>query len=249
MLSLANAFNADALRAWYDRACRLAGREITGFTLEPKIDGLASCCSTSTAATSVGATRGDGSQGEDITPNIRTIRAVPLTLRGRSAGRVRGPRRGLPHSRRLREGQSTSGDRAASRSSPIRATRPPARSASSTRGSPPAARWTSSSTPLATPRALLPRSHAADARALSRATGSRRTRTTLRCATIDEIVEQVQDWEHRRESLPYEIDGVVVKIDDLHLQVELGAVGREPRWAIAYKFPPARSRPGCSTSA
>jgi DNA ligase (NAD+) len=62
-----------------------------------------------------------------------------------------------------------------------------------------------------------------------------------RFESIDEVIEACEKWEHRRESLAYEIDGVVVKVDDLHLQGELGAVGREPRWAIAFKFPPMQA--------
>src|SRR5579859_7256914 len=81
MLSLANAFSAEALRAWHERITRLAGREVRDFTIEPKIDGLAIMLRYQTGRFSVGATRGDGSQGEDITNNLRTVRSVPLTLK------------------------------------------------------------------------------------------------------------------------------------------------------------------------
>src|SRR5207302_9027711 len=62
-----------------------------------------------------------------------------------------------------------------------------------------------------------------------------------RVETIDEVVTVCAEWEHRRETLRYEIDGVVVKVNDLDVQSELGAVGREPRWAIAFKFPPVQA--------
>src|ERR1700736_3033069 len=80
MLSLANAFSADALRAWHERITRLAGREVRDFTIEPKIDGLAISLRYAAGHFEVGATRGDGSQGEDITTNLKTVRTVPLAL-------------------------------------------------------------------------------------------------------------------------------------------------------------------------
>src|SRR5712691_10837303 len=81
MLSLANAFTADALRAWHERITRLLGREIRDFTIEPKIDGLAIMLRYEKGRFSVGATRGDGFEGEDITANLKTVRTVPLALR------------------------------------------------------------------------------------------------------------------------------------------------------------------------
>ena len=80
MLSLANAFSADTLRAWHDRITRLLGREIRDFTIEPKIDGLAIMLRYEQGHFSIGATRGDGAQGEDITANLRTVRSLPLGL-------------------------------------------------------------------------------------------------------------------------------------------------------------------------
>src|SRR4051812_26079240 len=84
MLSLANAFTPEALTAWHDRACRLAGRDITDFTIEPKIDGLAIMLRYDHCRLTVGATRGDGFQGEDITATLKTVRTVPLTLNGKA---------------------------------------------------------------------------------------------------------------------------------------------------------------------
>src|SRR5207237_8376955 len=80
MLSLANAFSADTLRAWHERITRLLGGDIKDFAIEPKIDGLAIMLRYERGRFGVGATRGDGSQGEDITANLRTVRSVPLTL-------------------------------------------------------------------------------------------------------------------------------------------------------------------------
>src|ERR687886_157480 len=82
MLSLGNAFTPEALRAWHERISRLLGREVRNFTIEPKIDGLAITLCYQRGRLSVGATRGDGFQGEDITANLKTVRSVPLTLNG-----------------------------------------------------------------------------------------------------------------------------------------------------------------------
>src|SRR3954469_12657737 len=82
MLSLANAFTPEALKAWHERANRLAGREIHDFTIEPKIDGLAIMLRYDHGRLTVGAPRGDGFQGEDITANLKTVRTVPLSLNG-----------------------------------------------------------------------------------------------------------------------------------------------------------------------
>src|SRR5438552_5024395 len=81
MLSLANAFTADALRAWPERITRLPGREVRDFTIEPKIDGLAIMLRYDKGRFSVGATRGDGFEGEGITANLKTVRSLPLSLR------------------------------------------------------------------------------------------------------------------------------------------------------------------------
>jgi DNA ligase (NAD+) len=238
MLSLANAFNEATLRAWYDRACRLAGREITRFTLEPKIDGLAVSLLYEHGRYIRGATRGDGAQGEDITPNIRTIRAVPLTLRDDPPAvfEVRGEvfltRKGFEQVNRERqiEGQPLFANPRNSAAGSLRQLDP------SVTARRPLDIFVYA---LGYFEGTLPRSHA-EVLELFRGYGLKTNPANRTCATIDEVVAQVQDWEHRRGSLPYEIDGVVVKIDDLDLQVELGAIGREPRWAIAYKFPPAQ---------
>src|SRR5438309_10067418 len=80
MLSLANAFSADTLRAWHERISRLLGRQVHDFTIEPKIDGLAIMLRYEQGRFSKGATRGDGAQGEDITANLKTVRTLPLGL-------------------------------------------------------------------------------------------------------------------------------------------------------------------------
>src|SRR4029077_18298206 len=85
MLSLANAFTSDALRAWHERISRLLGREVRDFTIEPKIDGLAIMLRYDHGRFNIGATRGDGSQAEHIPATLRTIRSVPLPLDAKAA--------------------------------------------------------------------------------------------------------------------------------------------------------------------
>jgi DNA ligase (NAD+) len=238
MLSLANADTPEKLRAWYQRACRLAGREIRGFVLEPKIDGLAVSLLYEGGRYIRGVTRGNGIEGDDITANIRTIRSVPQTLRDSppDAFEVRGEAF-LTHEafeqvnrRRLEEHQPLFANPRNSAAGSLRQLDPKI-----TAGRPLDIIVYS----LGYTDGNLPRSHW-QVLELFRSYGLKTNPENVRCETIDEVQAQVATWEKRRESLSYEIDGVVVKIDDLDLQAELGAVGREPRWAIAYKFPPVQ---------
>lgn len=239
MLSLANAFSEGELRAWYARATRLLGREITGFVLEPKIDGLAITLIYRNGKLAVGATRGDGLRGEDVTPNIRTIRSVPLTLADSPPelievrGEVYLTRAAFE---RINEERAAAGQ-------PL-FMNPRNCAAGSLRQLDPRITATR---PLDIFVYALgqvsenePRHHW-DALAWFRKLGLKTNPYNRRVETLDEVIAEVTSWEARRESLPYEIDGVVVKIDDLDVQHELGAVGREPRWAIAFKFPPTQA--------
>ena len=239
MLSLANAFDEASLRAWHARASRLLGRDVTGFVLEPKIDGLAVALIYKEGRLSIGATRGDGLRGDDITPNIRTIRSVPLTLadgppelievRGevyltRAAFEKINDERGAAGLPLFMNPRNCAAGSLRQLDSRITATRP----------------LDIFVYALGQISENEPRYHW-DALQRFRELGFRTNPNNTRAETIDEVVEQVATWEHRRETLPYEIDGVVVKIDDREVQGELGAVGREPRWAIAFKFPPTQA--------
>jgi DNA ligase (NAD+) len=239
MLSLANAFKAESLRAWHQRAVNLLGRDITGFVLEPKIDGLAVSLTYRGKQLSIGATRGDGQRGEDVTANIRTIRSVPLRLSDEPPDEVEV--RGevfytksafeKVNEERLAEGQPLFMNARNSAAGTLRQLDPrvTARrpldifvySLGHTTGS-------------------LPRSHWAVLE-MFRAWGLKTNPANRRCETIEQVIEHCEQWESRREELDYDIDGVVIKIDDLNVQDELGAVGREPRWAIAFKFPPTQA--------
>ena len=242
MLSLGNARGADEFRAWEQRLHnRLKRLDIEPgelrFVAEPKIDGIAISLLYEDGKFVRGATRGDGVIGEDVTANLRTIDAIPRprSTTRRSAIEVRGeiyfPRAASPSS-------TSSAPPRACRRSPTRATRPPARSASSTprsTASRPLSMWSygtggrdgiefdsHSRGARVDARARLPRQ-----RRHRRAPRWRRRWSSAACGGSE-----------RRESLDFEIDGVVVKVDQRGLWRELGVTGREPRWAIAWKFPP-----------
>src|SRR5947209_2262561 len=239
MLSLANAFTADTLRAWHERISRLLGREVRDFVIEPKIDGLAIMLRYERGRFSVGATRGDGFQGEDITANLKTIRSVPLALHDAPPAYLEV--RGEVYLSRAAF-QKINDERAAS-GLPLFAN-PRNCAAGSVRQLD--SRITARRPldvfiyALGEAQAWQPRTQREMLEAFLR-WGFKTNPNNRRVETIDEVMAACAEWEHRRESLDYEIDGVVVKVNDLHVQSELGAVGREPRWAIAFKFPPVQA--------
>lgn len=238
MLSLGNVFSYDDLRAWADRVYRLIGRDNITFGAEPKIDGLAVALTYTDGQFVRGATRGDGFTGEDVTPNLRTIRTVPLRLREEAPGtiEVRGEvyltRTGFHrlNEERERDGLPTfANPRNAAAGSlrqldpTITATRPLGFFAYA------AGYWTNQDAmPVRAQSELLTRLHTL---------GFRTSPDAVVCDTIDAVWERCEYWRERRDALDFEIDGVVIKVDSLGLQEELGNVSREPRWATAYKFP------------
>ncbi|MBI2756301.1 MAG: NAD-dependent DNA ligase LigA [Chloroflexi bacterium] len=239
MLSLANAFSPEALRSWYERIVRLTGRDIRGFTVEPKIDGLAITLRYESGKLTVGATRGDGSNGEDITPNLRTVRTVPLALHDAPPrllevrGEVYLSRAAFQkiNDERMEEGQPLFANPRNCAAGSVRQLDP----------------RISARRPLdvfiyalGEANGWRPRTQWEMLEGFAR-WGFRTNPENQRCDTIDEVLAACARWESRREALAYDIDGVVVKVDDLDLQAELGAIGREPRWAIAYKFPPMQA--------
>jgi DNA ligase (NAD+) len=239
MLSLANAFSADALRAWHERITRLAGHEVRDFTIEPKIDGLAISLRYSDGRFEIGATRGDGAQGEDITANLKTVRTVPLNLRDDPPTYLEV--RGEVYLSRTAF-QKINDERAAS-SQPLFAN-PRNCAAGSVRQLD--SRITARRPldvfiyALGEAEGWQPRTQWDMLEAFLK-WGFKTNPNNRRVNTIEDVVAACAEWEHRRETLDYEIDGVVVKVNDLDLQSELGAVGREPRWAIAFKFPPMQA--------
>ena len=241
LLSLANAFNFTQLQAWHKRAGARAGTSDFQMVCEPKIDGLAVSLVFEEGRFVQGATRGDGFRGENITENLKTIRSIPMQLRGShfpSSFEVRGEVY-MPKSAFERLNDDRAG-----RGEPLFAN-PRNAAAGSVRQLDP--RVTAS-------RRLdiwiyqlgwsegdhIPRTHWDTMRWLGDL-GFRINPNLRRFDHTAEVEAFYHEWRDRRHNLEYEIDGMVVKIDDKHLWDELGFVGREPRWAIAYKFPPIQA--------
>jgi DNA ligase (NAD+) len=239
LLSLANAFTDVDLLAWYHRTLKLAGGRDLRFVCEHKIDGLAVALTYVNGRFDTGATRGDGYHGENITQNLRTVKSIPLQLRGDAPPRfeVRGeiylPRAGF---RKLNEERAAEG-------LPLFAN-PRNAAAGSIRQLDPRI---SARRPLDifiyglgwVEGARAPDDHWTTLRYL-RGLGFRINPNSARAATIEDAMAYFHAWVLKRDELPYEADGIVVKVDDLRLQEELGTVGSEPRGAVAYKFPPVQ---------
>jgi DNA ligase (NAD+) len=236
MLSLDNAFSWEELNAWGKRVERALGRQ-ADFVCELKIDGIAVALTYEGGAYTQGATRGDGFVGDDITANIRTIRTVPVRLRGKGHTRaleVRGevylPVKAFE---RLNEQLTEQGTRPFAN--------PRNAAAGSLRQKDPAI---TASRPL---RLWCHGVGVSEGRRFARHSealeqlgdwGLPVPPTTEKVETLEEVFGFCERWQEHRHDVDYEIDGVVVKVDQIGLQEELGATSKAPRWAMAYKFPP-----------
>ncbi len=245
MLSLANARNAEELRAWNKRIVTLlekegASREEIEFVTEPKIDGLAISLVYEDGVLVRGATRGDGETGEDVTQNLRTIAAIPLRIYGQEGVRlpsmveVRGEVY-LPlaafaelNEARAQANESTFANPRNAAAGSIRQLNPQIAAER------PLSIWCYG---IGGSVGLEMDSHYRLLQWLGEH-GFKINRDVALCKSIDEVIDSCGKWEQRREELDYEIDGVVVKVDNLNLQRVLGVAGREPRGAIAFKFAP-----------
>ncbi len=243
MLSLANAFDDAELHAWEERLVRIAGEDVrrSGYTAELKIDGTAVSLTYEDGVLVEGATRGNGMIGEVVTANLRTVKGVPLRLRGdhpRNRMEIRGEIY-IPFDafERMNVERALAGE-------PVFAN-PRNAAAGSLRQLDPAV---TASRPLrffsysvTAPGGGIPRIRSQwDVLDVLVEWGVPVAPHRRRCRTLEEVVAWADELEHRlRGSLNFAIDGGVVKVDDLRLQDELGVVGgREPRWAVARKFAP-----------
>ena len=232
MLSLDNTYDEEELRGFHDRVVKGLGGLEAAYVIEPKIDGISIELVYVGGLFQVGATRGDGTTGEDVTANLRTVTGVALRLREPRDLTVRG------------EVYMTKADFVAIN----------------------AARDAAGEEPFKNPRNLtagtikqldpreaarrpmrtilyevvdgerLVRTHG-ESLALLRALGLPTSEHNTRAAGWDELVAAVESWRHRRDELPYEVDGLVIKVDSFAQRAELGRTSKFPRWAIAYKFP------------
>jgi DNA ligase (NAD+) len=240
MLSLANARNEEELRAWDARVRKLAENagvdpDSISYGSEPKIDGLAISLVYEDGVFVRGATRGDGEIGEDVTQNLRTIKEIPLRIDDAPAlvevrGEVYLPRSAFArlNEQRAEAGEPTFANPRNSAAGSIRQLDPALAAAR------PLSMWCYG---IGAREGLEVERHSEQLQWL-RDHGFKVAPDTKVHEDLESLVAECRRWENDRESLDYEIDGVVVKVDDLELQRELGVVGREPRGAIAWKFAP-----------
>jgi DNA ligase (NAD+) len=236
MLSLANAFSADEVRDWHRRVLRLIERDEVGMVCEPKIDGLAIALVYEHGQFVQGATRGNGVQGENVTPNLRTIRRLPKSLRDGAPERfeVRGEvymtKRGFErlNNERAEAGQPLFANPRNSAAGSLRQLDP------NITASRPLDLWVYQVGWI--DDGGTPPTHYESMQWLE-SLGLPVNPETRRFEDIEQVLEHLEHWSTAREHLAYEIDGVVIKVDPLALEEQLGYVGREPRWALAFKFP------------
>ena len=236
LLSLANAFSDEDLVAWYTRTVRLASGQKFNLACEHKMDGLAVALTYENGRFTTGATRGDGFRGENITQNLRTIRSIPLSLpkdappRFEVRGEVFLPKAGFHklNEERAAEGLSLFANPRNAAAGSVRQLDP----------------RITAKRPLdiyiyglgwAEGRAM-PETHWETMEYL-KSMGFKINPNNTLVSSIEQAEDYYRYWVERKGGLPYDADGIVFKVDTLALQEQLGAVGHEPRWAIAYKFP------------
>jgi DNA ligase (NAD+) len=240
MLSLDNVRSEEELRAWVERMRNHLAREGIAdpaftFVVEPKIDGLAISLVYRDGVLERGATRGNGEVGEDVTHNLRTIGAIPLHIDDAPAlvevrGEVYMSLRDFTalNERRAEAGESTFMNPRNSAAGTIRQLDP------ADAAKRPLSIWCYQ---VGVAEGLSFTKHS-QALEWLREHGFRVNDGIKLLGSEDEVIAQCLEWERRRGELDFEIDGAVVKVDDLELQRRLGSVGRDPRWAVAWKFPP-----------
>jgi DNA ligase (NAD+) len=254
MLSLANAFSDEEIRE-FDRRCRrfLGSDDPLRYVVEPKLDGLAVNLLYESGRLTVGSTRGDGAAGEEVTPNLRTIPAIPLSI----------PRTGDPHNppggeaaavpERIEVRGEVCMEREAFRNLNLRRME---------QGEPPFANPRNAAAgslrqldsritarrpltmfcyAIGTAEGISFRTHEEVLRTLA-AWGFRVNPLIRPAVEIEECIHYYHHMDQIRGELPYEIDGIVIKVNDLMLQERLGAVSRSPRWAVACKFAAIREK-------
>ena len=241
MLSLANAVSEEELRAFDARARKLAGAQLS-YVCELKIDGLAVALDYRNGVFERGGTRGDGSTGEEVTPNLRTIRTIPLRLAGakppsflEARGEVYLRKSDFErlNTAREREGLPAFANPRNAASGGVRQLDPALTAAR---------RLSFFAYQIADENGAAGARTQWDALRRLERFGFQVNPNIARAQSIDDVIAFCAQWETRRDELDYEIDGVVVKVDDVALQEKLGAVARDPRWAIAFKFKAREAR-------
>ena len=235
MLSLANAYSEEETREFDRRVRDLLGASPSGYVVELKLDGVAVALKYRDGVLIQGATRGNGTEGDEITNNLRTLRSIPLRLRnGDGTGELEVRGEVLMHKdlfADMNRQRATSGEKLFVN---------PRNAAAGT---------LKMQDPAQVARRPL-RFFAYSLVSRERGIGGTHHENLLRmrelglpvndhvrrCTTIDEAIEQWRTWQEKRDALPYEIDGIVVKVDSLAEQRRIGNIAKSPRWALAFKF-------------
>ncbi|WP_341284766.1 NAD-dependent DNA ligase LigA [Priestia megaterium] len=232
MLSLGNAFNEEDLRD-FDRRVRQAVGDEFSYVCELKIDGLAVSLRYEDGYLVLGATRGDGTTGENITENLKTIRSIPLRIKEPLSMEVRGeafmPRKSFEA---LNEAKMERDE--------VPFANPRNAAAGSLRQLDPkiaAKRNLDIFVYAMTDTGELEIDSHSESLNLLDELGFKTNRERQTCETIDDVIAYIESWQTQRPELSYDIDGIVVKVDSFDQQAELGTTAKSPRWAIAYKFP------------
>jgi DNA ligase (NAD+) len=235
MLSLANTYSAGEVREFDRRVREILGGDPPTYVAELKFDGVALALQYRDGVLARGATRGDGVQGDDITHNIRTIRSLPLRIRTRTLPLANIDVRGEAFMERadfeeLNRRQAAAGGKTFVNPRNTTAGTLKLQDSRIVAGRP----IRCFAYTLHAPDAGL-RSHAGSLEVL-RDLGFPVNPHSERCASIDDVIAYHRRWEDARATLPYDIDGVVVKVDNLDQQRRIGAIAKSPRWAVAFKF-------------
>ncbi|MGG0486824.1 NAD-dependent DNA ligase LigA [Priestia aryabhattai] len=232
MLSLGNAFNEEDLRD-FDRRVRQAVEDEFSYVCELKIDGLAVSLRYEDGYLVLGATRGDGTTGENITENLKTIRSIPLRIKEPLSMEVRGeafiPRKSFEA---LNEAKMERDE--------VPFANPRNAAAGSLRQLDPkiaAKRNLDIFVYAMTDTGELEIDSHSESLNLLDDLGFKTNKERQTCETIDDVIAYIESWQTKRPELSYDIDGIVVKVDSFDQQAELGTTAKSPRWAIAYKFP------------
>jgi len=241
MLSLDNAFSYDALRDWDRRVREGSGQEKIEYVAEHKFDGLSISLQYEDGVLARGVTRGDGTTGEDVTPNVKTIRSIPLRVDAATLKKVRLPadfevRGEVMMTKKAFEALNREQERIGgkifvnARNSAAGAVRVLDPSITAARRLDFFAYYllVDGKVPFA--------KHSESLQALKQLR-FRASDDWKLCAGIEAVIAYCEDWDAKREKLAYEIDGVVIKVNSIAIQNELGYTAKAPRWAIAYKYP------------
>ncbi|MGD0693922.1 MAG: NAD-dependent DNA ligase LigA [Terriglobia bacterium] len=240
MISLDNTYSVDELRDFDRRVRELSGRAQVEYVAELKLDGLSMALTYENGRLTHGVTRGDGETGEDVTPNVKTIRSVPLRVEPKKLAVI-----GRPDRFEVR-GEVIMSRQAFEQLNAQREKEGAPRFANPRNSAAGSMRLLDSS--LVATRKLdmflyyllengaepFPQ-HSKALDALAKL-GFKVNPNWRVCASFDELLSYIQEWETKREKLDYDTDGVVVKVNDTHLWEELGRTAKSPRWAVAYKY-------------